>query len=454
MKYIRLEGIYKVLWSATLLLVLLPLASVFAIADNTTAPKDSLDDVARRIADESKVKGKNELVLTIQNVDIKRFPEVSLIVEARKLDGSAVDTIIAKDLTVVENGKEKRVTSVHKISVKERVPVDFVFVLDVTATMQEHINGVRDNMETFIKNITSRGIDYRLSLVLFSDFIEKTYPFTNDVREFLSWVEPIRAMGGGDLKENALEALKEASNAEFRAPANRVIVLLSDALYHQQGEKGNGRTAFTTQSMIEHLRKKQTRAFCIVPTIFNEYQQIAEGTRGAVFDLNQSFAKILDQYSLQLTNLYAITFRSDEAAIPDSINVAILNEKKQELLRKTIPIVEIGRKLIIENLLFASSSSKLPGIVPELEVLAEFMTNKPQTIIKVEGHTDNRGKPLTNKRLSLQRAESVKQFLISRGIASRRVQTVGYGDTKPIADNSTDFGRNLNRRTEVVIVAK
>lgn len=81
--------------------------------------------------------------LTIQNVDIKYYPEVSLIVEAVDANGDPLDTLAASDIVVLENGVEKQVLSVRKLTIKERVPVDIVVVLDVTATMQVHINAVR-----------------------------------------------------------------------------------------------------------------------------------------------------------------------------------------------------------------------------------------------------------------------------------------------------------------------
>lgn len=393
--------------------------------------------------------------LTIQNVDIKYYPEVSLIVEAVDANGDPLDTLLSQDVVVLENGVEKQVLSVRKLTVKERVPVDIVVVLDVTATMQVHINAVRDNIAHFVRSLVSRGIDYRLALVLFSDVIEKVYPFTSDVNEFVGWVSRVRAWGGFDEKENALEALRQATKLDFRPSANRVAILITDAPYHQAGEHGNGRTDLTTRSAIEMLQRANLRTFCIAPLVLVQYDTIAKATRGVMFDIGQPFARILNAYSTQLTNLFSITYRTDLPAIPDSVNVAILNQQRQELVRKTIPVVELGRKLIIENLLFETASAELPEHVPELEVLAQFMKNNPRVVVRIEGHTDNRGPKWFNQRLSQARAESVRDYLVKKkGIAPSRILTIGYGDSRPIADNATEFGRSLNRRTEVVIVAK
>lgn len=419
-----------------------------------TATVDTLDP--QQVLLQAQLRARSERFhLTIQNVDIRDYPQLSLIVEAVDSNGDPLDTLLPSDIVVVENGIEKQVLSVRKLTVRERVPVDIVVVLDVTATMQVHINAIRDNIAQFVRNLLARGIDYRLALVLFSDVIEKVYSFTGDVNEFIGWVSRVRAWGGFDEKENALEALKQATKLDFRPSANRVAILITDAPYHQAGEHGNGRTDLTTLSAIEMLQRAQLRTFCIAPLVLVQYDTIAKATRGVMFDIGQSFARILNAYSTQLTNLFAVTYRTDLPAIPDSINIAILNRRRQELVRKTIPVVELGRKLIIENLLFETASAKLPDHVPELEVLARFMQNNPRVVIRVEGHTDNRGPRWLNQRLSQARAESVKEYLVKKkGVEPQRIQTVGYGDLRPIADNATEFGRALNRRTEVVIVAK
>ncbi len=421
----------------------------------SAAVADSVNRRTNKASDDTKVKSIHEdFQLTIQNVDITRFPEVRLIVGASSTSGIPLDSIVAQELTVIENGKPKKVLSVKRISVRERIPIDFIFIIDVTGTMQTSINGVKDNIEKFVESLVSRGIDYRLGLVMFSDVVERSYQPTDNVKEFLGWLSNVEASGGMDEPENALEALAEIGRMKFRPPANRIGVLVTDAPYHQQGGRGNGRTNFTTETMTEYLKKLDAQLFCITPLVLKQYKVMSDATRGSVFDLNQPFAKILDMYSTQLTNLFAITYRSDQPAIPDSLNVGIVDNQKRELVKKVIPVVEIGRKLIIENLLFASSSATLPDSVFELEILYEFMTNRKSVTIRIEGHTDSKGSKAKNKILSLQRAESVRNYLIKKGVSAARIQTEGLGDSRPIADNGFDFGRRLNRRTEVVILTK
>ena len=69
----------------------------------------------------------------------------------------------------------------------------------------------------------------------------------------------------------------------------------------------------------------------------------------------------------------------------------------------------------------------------------------------MEGHTDNVGSAASNKALSLERAQAVRLFLESRGVAASRVDVLGLGDSMPVAGNETEEGRSANRRVEVVI---
>lgn len=82
------------------------------------------------------------------------------------------------------------------------------------------------------------------------------------------------------------------------------------------------------------------------------------------------------------------------------------------------------------------------------KVLKEF----DKTAIKVSGHTDSTGSDELNQRLSEQRAESVRQYLIRREVASGRIQAQGYGSRYPVASNSTDQGRQANRRVELELL--
>ncbi len=89
-----------------------------------------------------------------------------------------------------------------------------------------------------------------------------------------------------------------------------------------------------------------------------------------------------------------------------------------------------------------------PDSVGRLDSVVEYMTHKKSARIEISGHTDNVGKPKTNKKLSTKRAEAVRDFLTSKGIAAARIVALGHGAAYPIASNDTAGGREKNRRIE------
>jgi outer membrane protein OmpA-like peptidoglycan-associated protein/Mg-chelatase subunit ChlD len=433
--------------------------NLLAQSDSSTTQQTATDSSAakkREILRSSHVTySQKDIKLTIQNVDISHYPIIKVIVEAYNIYGQPLDTLYAEGLSVLENGVEHKVISVDKLSMDDHVPVDFVFVIDQTGSMQTYIDAVRKKVRDLTSYLKKGGIDYTLSLILFSDEVDKVYQPTADVNEFLGWISRVKAQGGGDVKENTLEALRAAADEiHYRPAANKVAVLITNSPYHEKGEHGNGTTNFTTETITQKLFNDGVRVFSIIPPRLTSYKYIASNTRGNFYDIDYPFSTILDNFSNQLTNLYALKYRTFKPAIPDSINVAIINEKKETLTKKTIPIVELGRKLIIENMLYKTGSSELPDSVPELEVLTEFMQNRKNVVINVEGHTDAVGSEAVNDRLSKMRAEGVKNYLVRKGISPRRIKTTGYGERRPIASNDTEFGRKLNRRTEIVIISK
>ncbi len=109
----------------------------------------------------------------------------------------------------------------------------------------------------------------------------------------------------------------------------------------------------------------------------------------------------------------------------------------------------------LDNVFFDSGKSTLrPESGKELNELAEYMDLQKTLVIEIAGHTDNVGEAEANQKLSEDRANAVKKFLQSKGIAPGRVVAKGYGDSQPVADNNTAAGKQKNRRTEVRIISE
>lgn len=115
---------------------------------------------------------------------------------------------------------------------------------------------------------------------------------------------------------------------------------------------------------------------------------------------------------------------------------------------------EVGSKVVLKNIFFDTGKAILKSeSVSELEKFKELLVTNPNLKVQINGHTDNTGNDLTNKALSLQRAEEVVKYLIEKGINASRLSAKGYGSERPLVSNDDEQGgREVNRRTEVEII--
>ena len=135
--------------------------------------------------------------------------------------------------------------------------------------------------------------------------------------------------------------------------------------------------------------------------------------------------------------------------------------EKEEIERKarealaglTVKLDERGTVITLPGqVLFMTGKASLrPPSRQKLNQVAEALKGDPSHSVIVEGHTDSTGTDAKNERLSQQRAEAVKDYLVSRGVKADRVTAKGFGKAKPIATNATPEGRAENRRVEIII---
>jgi outer membrane protein OmpA-like peptidoglycan-associated protein len=127
-------------------------------------------------------------------------------------------------------------------------------------------------------------------------------------------------------------------------------------------------------------------------------------------------------------------------------------QTNRQLQQKLAQWQKTGRLVITLNNLFEFGKTDLSAQTQhDLSIIAAFVKKHPQLKISVEAHTDNTGTYQHNLGLSERQATSVKFFLIKHGISSKRILVKGFGATVPIASNSTNNGRQKNRRVELMI---
>jgi len=138
----------------------------------------------------------------------------------------------------------------------------------------------------------------------------------------------------------------------------------------------------------------------------------------------------------------------------ENFNLLATNNRHQPLtLTIALDPIETGKTTILKNIFFETDSFSLkPESKGQLKEIVDFMKTNPGLVIEIGGHTDHQGTDNYNLVLSGKRANAVVQSLVEMGVPSARLKSKGYGFAIPVADNSVEEGRALNRRTEFKII--
>ncbi len=253
-------------------------------------------------------------------------------------NGNPVGNLRPDNVKVFEDGKEAKILDFRGVG--QGRPVDIVFVLDVTESMQPYIDAVKQNVIAFAQDLQSNSRDYRLGLVTFEDYVVSAYPdcncayrnsFTSDVKQFTEWVGGLHAGGGGDIPEDQLDALAYAAKFPFRPEAEGIIIIVTDAPAHHDGDgsadtahdqafwdhhtRGVQVTDLTGTKVADLLKKNGITLYAVVPPPFIEpaYQEIIDATHGRSYNIiteEGRFPSLVREIGHSIATEYSLTYRT------------------------------------------------------------------------------------------------------------------------------------------------
>jgi outer membrane protein OmpA-like peptidoglycan-associated protein len=137
-----------------------------------------------------------------------------------------------------------------------------------------------------------------------------------------------------------------------------------------------------------------------------------------------------------------------------SDNFSLTGNQADSVFIVNIPLqpIEKGAAIVLKNIFFETGKFELQNeSSSELDQLVTLLQDNPNLKIQIAGHTDNVGREKDNQLLSTNRAKSVVDYLLNHAVNAQRLTYKGFGSSKPVADNSGEQGRALNRRTELSI---
>jgi hypothetical protein len=256
--------------------------------------------------------------------------------------GAPAGNLRPDNVQILEDGKPCEILDFRGAG--QGRPVDIVFVLDVTESMQPYIDAVKQNVIAFAQDLAANNRDYRLGLVTFEDYVISQYsdcncPYrqkmTSNVNEFTEWVGSLHAGGGGDIPEDQLDALNYASTFPFRPEAQGIIILVTDAPAHHAGD-GSAHTehdaAFwdhhsnrdadvtdlTGDKVAATLKRNGLTLYAVVPPPFiaREYADIVDATHGRSYNIvteEGRFPELVREIGHSIATEYSLTYRSPRA---------------------------------------------------------------------------------------------------------------------------------------------
>lgn len=134
----------------------------------------------------------------------------------------------------------------------------------------------------------------------------------------------------------------------------------------------------------------------------------------------------------------------------------ILDPKEMDDLNKVtrnIVLTPAGEAIRLTHLTFSQGKAHIdPQSFQELDEVVEMMKDNQKIVIQLEGHTDNLGNAKANVKLSQERVDAVKEYLVSKGVSKKRVKTKAFGGTRLLTTDTSPAGRNANRRVELRIL--
>ncbi|MGR3810015.1 OmpA family protein [Jiulongibacter sp. NS-SX5] len=145
---------------------------------------------------------------------------------------------------------------------------------------------------------------------------------------------------------------------------------------------------------------------------------------------------------------------TDEESKEETVKEVLTEEAIDEEIIEAEELEKVDENTFrLNNVYFFTGKAEISNSsYRELKKLLKLMTDNPEMKIRVDGHTDNQGDPDLNLQLSIDRAKAVRNYLIKEGIKEDRVEIKGWGESKPLTDNSTEVKRQKNRRVEIVIL--
>jgi len=355
------------------------------------------------------------------------------------------------------NGRERVVTNavVRELSDVRSEPMALALITDNSGSMgQKRATTVQDAIANFAGTTSDRDA---LAVVRYDNKVNVEVPLTKNKSQFLSELkrDGLTGYGGGTAILDGTAAGIEHLTMNATDYTDRYAVVFTDG-------KENASKKYKKPQLIEYSLRSQIPIIAVdFGARINEtyMRELADATGGSYYHIymTEEFELLFADIYRRTRNAYVIEYPTTEyGSHTVRIKVCVGKGSAQDTATyDNSP--QVGTVALIDVNFDIAKSTIRDESRPAIQEVIDLMNNYPSMTIELRGHTDSTnstGDPQYNQKLSQSRAEAVREAIIAAGIKGSRITAKGYGESMPIATNTTPEGRQRNRRTEFVILSR
>ena len=356
---------------------------------------------------------------------------VSVILLVGALTAESGDKVVEEIKAAYSGNQEVRVTP--KID-------NFIILLDQSGSMFIKDQGKTQAKAEMAKNVMAAlneripELGYKGSLAVFSPDKTLLGPTEYNREMFKKAIEDLPVTGRIFGNRTPLgDAILGMDGALSKTAGKTAVLIVSD------GDKNVGRDALqAARTMHEKY-----------PNVCFHALSLSQDEKGRA--TLQGISQLNDCLYIEASELSA-----DPAAVDGLAKNIFYNEEVHEVMQEVVPVeaaAVIPEAIELGGVSFGFDKDELsPQAKMNLDEDLQKLSSQPNLGISVKGYTDSTGPEEYNQKLSERRAQAVHDYLASKGVSPERMKTYGYGESQPVADNSTAEGRALNRRAEITPV--
>jgi len=250
---------------------------------------------------------------------------------------------------------------------------------------------------------------------------------------------------------------------------DRIVAVRAEPGVAENGSADLDRAEATLKPLLENLKDNDIKE---VESITGEVEALIETARTraksaaikseiagleAARGNRINAAEVATAQAQTETNALRAEAASNEAArvATARANALETSQLRSQLSDYKMKQTDLGATLVLSDVVFASGGSDLkPGSIERLRPLSGYLKANRAVRVQVDGHTDEQGTAAANQALSDRRAKAVGAMLAGTGIDAARIETIGHGESEPVADNGTSAGRQQNRRVELTLIGQ